>query len=138
MTMTSRNSREVEALLDQARKDPTVLAVMLFGSVARGEARPDSDVDICLVLEPTPPPEGRREPSVLTEKRLQYLHFDLDVKLFEQLPLYVRHQVLKEGRVLFVRDEDRLYGVALRAVKEFEDFKPRYREYLEAVSRAET
>ncbi len=35
------------------RSDPTgpLQAVYLFGSHARGEARPDSDVDLCLVSE---------------------------------------------------------------------------------------
>ena len=32
------------------RKDPSVLAVVLFGSFARGEATPMSDVDILIIL----------------------------------------------------------------------------------------
>lgn len=42
----------LERLLDRAREDPAVLAVILFGSAARGEAAPASDVDVCLVLAP--------------------------------------------------------------------------------------
>jgi hypothetical protein len=40
--------------------------------------------------------------------------------------------------LLFVRDEsaDSLYGLALRTAREFERFKPIYREYLEQVARA--
>ena len=37
-------------VLDRARRDPDVLAVILFGSHARGEASVTSDVDLCLVL----------------------------------------------------------------------------------------
>ena len=37
-------------VLDRARRDPAVLAVILFGSHARGEASAASDVDLCLVL----------------------------------------------------------------------------------------
>jgi len=44
--------------------------------------------------------------------------------------------VLKEGRVLFVRDEDRLYDTAFRTVQAFEDFRPGYQAYLNEVARA--
>lgn len=115
-------------LLDAASRDAELLAVILFGSAARGEQRPGSDRDVCLVTFPG----SGTDPW---EKRLDYLaQFDLDVQLFQQLPLYVRHRVLRDGCVLMCKDEPLLYQVAFRAVQAFEHFKPSYRRYLEAVS----
>ena len=34
--------------------DDRLRSVLLFGSVARGTARPDSDVDVCLVINDLP------------------------------------------------------------------------------------
>ena len=61
--------------------------------------------------------------------------FDVDAHVFRELPLYIRSRVLKEGRVLLVKDEDALDDLAIRTAKAFEDFKPTYRTYLEAVLR---
>ena len=41
-------------------------AVYLFGSHARGEARPDSDVDLCLVAEGAEPLIGQEIEVVVT------------------------------------------------------------------------
>jgi predicted nucleotidyltransferase len=118
-------------LVAQAPQDADVLAGILFGSVARGEQTAHSDVDICLVLTP----ERVRDKSILSRKRLAYLaQFDLDVQIFQASPLYIRHRVLKEGQVLFVRDEDLLYEVAFRTAQAFEDFKPIYYRYPEQVA----
>ncbi len=122
-------NRDLENLLQRVREDPEVLAVMLFGSMARGEAGADSDVDVCLVLYPQARDRARAA-------RLRYLDLaDLDLRAFQSLPLYVRRRVLKEGQVLLCKDEDLLYEVAYRTVQAFEDFKPAYRLYLEAVER---
>jgi hypothetical protein len=111
--------RQVELVLQRAAGDPDVLAVMLYGSAARGEAFAASDIDLCLVLLP-----ARRTPAQMSAPRLEYLQeVDLDVQVFQQLPLYIRQRVLKDGRVLFVRDEDQLYEVAFRTVQAFEDFR---------------
>jgi hypothetical protein len=119
--------RQLERLIARAREDPTVLAVILFGSAARGEATSASDVDVCLVLDPRAADQPER-------RRLEYLAgFDLDVQVFQALPLYMRPRVLREGRVLLSKDDDRLYELAIRTAKAFEDFKPYYRRYLEAV-----
>jgi len=118
-------------VVTRAKDDPDVLAVMLFGSRARGEAGLDSDFDVCLVLTsgPTCDADG-------TQKRLDYLaEADLDLTIFQQLPLYVRSRVLREGKVLFVRDENQLYDVAIRTVKAWEDFRHIHRMYLDAVAR---
>ena len=123
--------RALRGLLAQAERDPDVLAVILFGSQARGDAGQGSDVDVCVVLE-----AGVPSGIDASHKRLDYLTArDLDMKIFQQLPLYIRSRVLKEGRVLFVRDEDRLYELAYRTVRAFEDFRPYYQAYLDAVAR---
>ena len=125
-------TRKLEKLLRQAQEDHDVLAALLFGSVARGEQTSRSDVDVCLVLH------ARRYDSLaLSRKKLEYLHQDgLDVHIFQQLPLYIRRRVLKEGKVLLEKDVDALYALAFRTAQAFEDFKPIYYTYLAEVARA--
>jgi len=40
----------LDDLLKAAEQDDRVLAILLYGSQARGESRPESDTDVCLVL----------------------------------------------------------------------------------------
>jgi uncharacterized protein len=119
----------LESLIQAARDDPRVLAVILYGSAARGEMRPTSDQDVCVVLQPglDPATEGM-------QTQLDYLRFhELDVRIYQRLPIYVRQRVLKEGNVLHVKDEDQLYEIAFRTIRAFEDFRPFYLAYLEEV-----
>jgi hypothetical protein len=130
--LKDRTRTELERLLTEVRQDDDVLAVILFGSAARGELAPHSDVDVCLVLH-----DGARMRSSASRKRLDYLgRFSLDIRIFQQLPLYIRRRVLKEGKVLFARDEEPLYELAFRTAQAFEDFKHIYYDYLEAVAHA--
>jgi predicted nucleotidyltransferase len=127
--------RDLDAALSRviarAQSDPDVLALILYGSRARGDARPDSDVDVCLVLDPSVPVG-----LAASRKRLDYAATaDVDIAVFQQLPLYVKSRVLREGRVLFARDEERLYCVAVRTARAFEGFRHHYRRYLDAVAR---
>jgi predicted nucleotidyltransferase len=124
------SSPALRRLLARAEGDREVLAVILFGSHARGDASPRSDLDACLVLDPETPsrPNGSR-------KRLDYAaEAGLDLAIFQLLPLHLRSRVLKEGKVLFVRDEDRLYEVAVQTARAFEGFRHHHRRYLEAVA----
>jgi predicted nucleotidyltransferase len=118
-------------LVTRVKNDPEVLAVILFGSRARGNASQGSDFDVCLVLASDPSFD-----LVGARKRLEYLAgADLDITVFQQLPLYIRSRVLKEGSVLFVRDEDTLYALAARTARAFEGFRHIYRHYLDQVAR---
>jgi predicted nucleotidyltransferase len=121
----------VARVIAQARQDQDVLAVMLFGSRARGEAHAQSDTDVCLVLGP-----GVESREAATRKRLDYLSAtDLDLSIFQLLPLHIRSRVLKEGQVLFVRDEDSLYALAARTARAFEHFRHVQRRYLDEIAR---
>jgi predicted nucleotidyltransferase len=124
-------NRALRRLVERAAGDGDVLAVILFGSQTRGEAGPRSDIDVCLVL---PPRMASREDAA--RKRLEYLsESDLDLSVFQQLPLHVRSRLLKEGKVLFTRDEDALYAVAARTARSYEHFRHIQRRYLDEVAR---
>ena len=127
--MQSRDAVALTKLVEDAKDDRDVLAVILFGSEARGDARAGSDVDVCLVLE-----DKRLDTLGQSQKRIAYLaSFDLDIQIFQQIPLHLRVRVLKEGKVLFCRDEDKLYATAFRTAQHFEDFRHIHEGYLEAV-----
>ena len=78
--------------------------VILFGSHARGDAGPDSDVDF-LVVEPTL--RSRREEMVRLRQVLRPLRIPVDVlvvseQVFEQwrdAPNTVIHEAAREGQV---------------------------------------
>ena len=128
--MSAPAEAQLERLVEMAARDPEILAVILFGSRARHEGRSSSDTDVCLVLGDAAT-SGRA-----SYKRLDYLaEADLDISVYQQLPLHIRVRVLKEGRVLFVRDEDALYEIAFRTVRAYEDFKHIQRLYLDEIAR---
>ncbi|MFH1054869.1 MAG: nucleotidyltransferase domain-containing protein [Candidatus Altiarchaeota archaeon] len=121
---------ELSRLVGRARRDSSVLAVMVFGSFARGERY--RDLDVCMVLKPK-----RYSDLQLSEKRLEYLSHvgtPVDLQVFQQLPLYVRERVFGEGKPLYVRDESALFDLAVDTHRSFEDYKPIYEEYLRGVA----
>jgi len=132
--MDKKKAAELNRLLAMVKQDGEVLAAIVFGSAARDEQPPFSDVDICLVMTSQP---KSFEPTSLSHKRLEYMKDNsLDVRIFQQLPLYIRVRVLREGRILFVRDENQLYELAFRTAQAFEDFKHIYYGYLKEVALA--
>ncbi|MGD9566693.1 MAG: nucleotidyltransferase domain-containing protein [Methanothrix sp.] len=126
-----RGASDLKRLLEKAGEDPEVLAVIQFGSTVRGEATASSDIDVCLVLH-----LEEADRLALSRKLLDYADLNLDLHVFGLLPLYIRRRALKEGRVLFCRDEDELYELAFRTAQALEDYRHIYREYLEEVARA--
>ena len=119
----------LDDLLKTAEHDDRVLAVLLYGSRARGDSRLDSDTDICLVV----PAAISREAAV--QVSVDYLRFSaLDVRVFQLLPLYIRQRVLKDGQVLLSKKNDELYEIAFRTIRSWEDFRPFYLEYLKQVA----
>jgi predicted nucleotidyltransferase len=129
--MNKKELKAAESLLGKAKSDKDVLAVMLYGSEARQEQISTSDIDICLVLDPF---SHHTKKKSYSQKRLEYLKdFDFDIQIFQQLPLFIRRRVLKEGRVLFVRDERILYELAWRTAQAFDDFRHIHAAYLKEV-----
>ncbi len=120
--------KKLEKLVSKAEEDRDILAFIIYGSYARGEEY--RDVDVCLVLYPD------QKAHVKTfDKLLEYSQYQkIDINIFQILPVYIKIRVLKEGIIKFCKDEDALYDIAIKAVKEFELFRPRYEIYLEGIA----
>jgi predicted nucleotidyltransferase len=130
--MATGKENQISQVLQTARLDSQALALILFGSQTRGEQTAVSDTDLCLVLTPAP-----YTPLELSEKKLEYLaKFSVDIHIFQQRPLYVKHRVLRDGEVLFCRDEDMLYELVFTVIREYSDFEHVYRDYLKEVANA--
>lgn len=117
----------LKQLETRMEKDQDILAVILYGSYARGEEA--RDVDLCLVLYP-----DKLKNSL--DKRIEYsYHEQVDVQVFQDLPLYIRPRVIKEGIVRQVKDEDLLYDIAIETAREFELYRPKYELYLGSIGK---
>ncbi len=99
--------------------------IILYGSAAEGTTREDSDIDLCIDIDAN----LDYERSSFRLKVLSELPKFFDVQIFAQLPLYVKKEVLK-GKVIFCIDETYLYETAISTIKEFEDFKYRFYDYI--------
>lgn len=95
---------DIAALLEEKKKEIREIAakhgarnVRVFGSVARGEARPDSDVDLLVDMDP-----GRTliDMGGLVMELRDLLGLRVDVVTEHGLKARIRDRVLKEAELL--------------------------------------
>jgi predicted nucleotidyltransferase len=84
------------------------LGAMLFGSCALGNAHERSDIDLCVVAGPGGDVRALEALALRTmgEATLR----NLDVHIFEALPLYLQGAVIDADRVVWSEDEVALYA----------------------------
>ena len=101
-------------VIRELRNRENIIAVILFGSVARDKAGPLSDIDLCIVTS--------REISG-SEKHdlLSYGSRKIEVSLFYDLPLPIRFRVIREGKLLFCRDPLTLHRIVAKTVRQYLD-----------------
>jgi uncharacterized protein len=105
---------------------PEVVLGFLFGSYARGQGRPDSDVD-CAVLLADDAPAGS-----YFDLRLRVMdglaravgRDDVDVAILNEAPLALAYRVLRDGKLLFCRDHAAYVQHRVRTLNLYFDFAP--------------
>ncbi len=102
---------EIDRIVEELRKYPEVMVIILFGSHARGKAKPISDIDIAVITKDT---------DRNLEAEISSFSSDiLDVAPFFRLPLYIQFEVFKHGKILFVRDDEYFLQVKRRVLREY-------------------
>ena len=91
--------------------DPRVRLGYLYGSAARGEDGPKSDLDVAVWLVPSPSPDDEAR---LLEALEVAAGRTVDLVLLDEAPPLLAREVLADGIVLVCRDDDERAEFELR------------------------
>ena len=124
--------RAIARQLEQffADRDPAgEIAVYLFGSVARGDDRPGSDVDVGILYRHDPPATFEGLPLRLEGEIERRLGRATQVVTLNTAPADLRARVLRDGILLLDRDTSARIRFEVQTRNEWFDLQPILREY---------
>jgi len=104
---------------------PEIASAYLFGSFARGEAGPISDVDLALLMqESSGEVSGRWIGDLINRLEVVTAPHPVDLLLLErQGPIFCQ-RILKEGRLIFEADRQRRIDFESDVIVRAMDFRP--------------
>lgn len=108
-------------------KKKAIKFIVLYGSVAENKQTPLSDIDVAIYYE-----GNKKERFKFRIKALGELPDNVDLQIFQDLPLYVKKEVLS-GKILFYRDYDFIFDCFREVITEFNTFEKYYDEYISQI-----
>lgn len=123
----------VAKVLDKIKE---IEVAFLFGSAGRETTRPESDVDIALLLNHLPAPMKRVSLRLnISESLSKVFGREVDVTILNTAGSLLKYQVAKDGKVLFERRKGLAKEFKLRAIKEYFDYLPTLNFHYERLRR---
>jgi uncharacterized protein len=112
-------------LQDYLRQQGDVVVAYLFGSAARGQMTPMSDVDVAVLLDAPPDNELliERQLALLTDLE-RMVEPELQIVLLNHAPPLLAYEVVREGVLLHERSSPERVAFQVRAMKEYFDIQP--------------
>ncbi|MDZ4853249.1 MAG: nucleotidyltransferase domain-containing protein [Nitrospirota bacterium] len=126
--ITSEGSATVQAAIEQVlTRHPSIVVAILFGSLATGRNRNDSDLDLAVASTTPLDPQIRIQ---LIEELAVGLGRPVDLIDLAQTHGPLLQQILTKGRLLICTDRTRYADLLLRVIYEEADVMPYYRRIL--------
>lgn len=116
--------KDIGKIAKEISKIKNVKGIYLFGSRAVGKSHLLSDIDLCIIGNLTPDEET---------KVMGYSADNLDLSLFNNLPIWIKIRVFKEGKPLVITDIKFIDRVKIKTIREYLDFKPIINKYCKEV-----
>jgi predicted nucleotidyltransferase len=113
-----------------AKKDKEVLFAYLYGSSVMKSPPFGSDVDVAFYLKPSDIKSYVRKEEELTFALVAKLDSDkVDLRILNALPFLLQYNIIKNGILLFARDESERVDFEIRVMNRFFELKPYLDEY---------
>ncbi len=112
-------------------------AAYVFGSVASGRTRKDSDIDIAVLVAP------RVRPGKILKYRLQLMadlgsalrRSDVDVVILNEAPPLLAHRILSKGKLVFERSASARVRFQVRTASLYLDLVPLFETQIRYLKR---
>jgi hypothetical protein len=116
---------------------PEIVAAYIFGSVATGRTRPNSDVDIAVLLDS---PFAKQRPlayrtDLIVEAGAALHTFEVDVLVLNDAPPALAHNVITKGKLVYERSRSARIAFQVRNLNEYLDLEPIHKARLHALKR---
>ena len=122
-------------IADLLSANADVAAAYLFGSMARGTAGPDSDVDLAVLFTAPPPQTLDSARFALAGELEAALGAPVDLVVLNDAPVDLSIRVLRQGHLVVDRDRSARIGFEVRTRNEAFDLEPMLARYRSAVVR---
>lgn len=121
-----QTSEDIKRIISYFKERKEVSALYLFGSCAEGGTLPESDIDIAVLID-----EKKLQRKNLEQLKNIYYKtspaFSLrpvDITILNSASPYLKHRVIKTGKILFDRNRRLRVRFTTQAIIEYLDFKP--------------
>lgn len=125
----------IDALAGSAREDPEIDLLYLTGGYGRGKPTPRSDVDLAVLLAPTCPDRFRKRLDLHAAWSRLLGTDEIDVIVLNDAPVVLQFAALRDGRLLFARDDVRRVRFEATVLDRYADMEPWRRVQREALRR---
>ena len=127
-------SHTVATLIEQLRRllepDTDILFAYLYGSSVNDPDLFGSDIDVGVYLKPGDLNEYVKKEEQLTAFLVSHLHHDrIDLRIINTLSLILKYSILRDGILIFSRDELERVDFDTTSMIRFFELKPYLDEY---------
>jgi len=129
MNMTRKKTEVLDVVKEVIENDPEVLFAYQYGSSVYADLS-GSDIDLAVYLKSADIKACIRKEEEFTAALAIKLHTDkIDLRILNVLPILLQYHILKEGILIFVRDEREKVDFETRVMERFFELKPYIDEY---------
>lgn len=125
------NAKILSELLSDVFESNAVIVAYLFGSVAEGVARADSDIDFAILLpsDIDTNEQWKRQLSMMSSIGERLHRDNVDVVVLNKAPVELQHQVLKHGKILYCSDGQARVDFEVAVLRRYFDTQPQRELY---------
>ena len=115
----------IPVIVEEVSKDSAVVALFSFGSLARGDLKPLSDLDFAVLVSRSLDPRARFEKhlNLIGQFNQVFKTDEIDLVLLNDVSIGFSYNIIFSGRLLYCANRSELNDFIERSVKIYLDFK---------------
>ncbi|WP_027340065.1 type VII toxin-antitoxin system MntA family adenylyltransferase antitoxin [Halonatronum saccharophilum] len=126
----------IKALTDYFKGEEEIVAAYLFGSYGTEYQTELSDIDFAILFEKDEEVNLMREMEIMAQISMILKVENVDLVNLNKGPIYLQHEIIKTGRLIFERDEDKVTNFIYHILTYYYDEKIRLDKYYKEYKRA--